>query len=60
MTEPQTLLRIAGGLLMIAGGLAIDAALPLPTELIGDLVTAGGGVCLTLGWCLGAVRAPEA
>ena len=49
MTERQSLLATVGGLLLIAAGLAIDAALPFPTELIGDLVATGGGVCLTLG-----------
>ena len=49
MTERQSLAAIAGGLVLIAAGLAIDAALPFPTELIGDMVAAGGGVVLTLG-----------
>lgn len=49
MTERQSLMAIVAGLLLIAAGLAIDAALPFPTELIGDVVAAGGGVVLTLG-----------
>ncbi|MBE7218172.1 MAG: hypothetical protein INR64_06860 [Caulobacteraceae bacterium] len=49
MTERQSLAAILGGLLLIAVGLGIDAALPFPTELIGDLVAAGGGVVLAMG-----------
>lgn len=49
MTERQSLVAIVAGLVLIAAGLAIDAALPFPAELAGDLVAAGGGVVLALG-----------